>query len=468
MTDSSHGILDPGSSWWGWTSIRTATPEDVWARAGRDITYGELRHEVSTVRTRLDGLGVGPGCCVALQLSPSFTMLWWLFALWSQGIQVLLLDPRMKPAESDGVMARVRPRFHISSHTTPQALESFRDEYPVSVRPLFSVAPADPEFCLLQCTSGATGRPKIVGRTWRSVLADVDRHAANPGMPTGHERVLLLCPPTHGFGLAMALMSLRVGACLVFSARSHPADLLERACQANVHAIFGVPVHFDLLNRANGDTVPPNLRLAMSCGDVLTAAVRNGFASRYGVPLGQAYGMTETGVLATDLAGAYQPPAVGKVLPGAHIKINEGELCVALARSPYPYGDGSTRYVAGWLRTRDRASVDPVTDVLSLHGRADSLVIVGGLKVDLTEIEGVLRDHPDVTDAAVCCHATENAPPVIEAYVATVGSLRGDGLTAWCRARLSDFKIPRRWHIGADVPRTPLGKIDRRAGAKEP
>ena len=265
----------------------------------------------------------------------------------------------------------------------------------------------------------------------------------------------------------MALTSLRVDACLVFSARSHPEKLLERACQANVHAIFGVPVHFDLLNRAQGDAVPPNLRLAVSCGDVLTAAVRDKFASRYGVPLGQAYGMTETGVLATDLDGRYRPPVVGRVLPGVHITISEGELCVELDRSPYPYGDGSTRYVEGWLRTRDRASVDPATAVLSLHGRADSLVIVGGLKVDLTEIEGVLRDHPDVTDAAVCCRAVENAPPLIEAYIATTGSLRGDSLTEWCRAKLSDFKIPRRWHIGADVPRTPLGKIDRGVGVTE-
>lgn len=285
--------------WWGWAGMRAMPPEAMWARSVREVTYGRLCHEVDALRTRLSGLEVGPGSRVALQVPTSFTMLWWLFALWSLGATVLLLDPRMKPAETATAVRVIRPRLLIEAVSAPSSLESFREEYATLVRPTDGALPADPAFCLVQCTSGSTVR-----RTWHSIQADVDRHAANPGMPKRGERVYLLSPPTFGFGLAAgALLSLRVGACLVFCPHPHPEELLEFACRADVHAIFGAPVHFDLLARASGTAVPPNLRLAVSCGDVLTARVRTCFERRYRLPLGQAYGMTETGALATDLDG---------------------------------------------------------------------------------------------------------------------------------------------------------------------
>jgi acyl-coenzyme A synthetase/AMP-(fatty) acid ligase len=284
------------------------------------------------------------------------------------------------------------------------------------------------------------------------------------------ERVYLRGSPLHIFGLTVGvLLTLRIGATLVFPHRFHPGDLLDRARHARVNVVLGVPAHFDMLSQAAGDDRPDALRLAVSAGDVLTDAVKHRFERRYDVGVGQIYGMSECGAIATDLTGEFTHPVVGRLLPGIEPRITEGELYLRLDRSPYPFAEHSGRYADGWLRTYDRAALDPATAVLTLLGRADAVRIIGGLKVDLTEVEALLREHPKVTEALVVLRTAKDndSPPMLEAYVAG-GDLVADELAAWCRSRLSTFKVPRRWHIGADIPRTALGKPDRRVQEREP
>jgi acyl-coenzyme A synthetase/AMP-(fatty) acid ligase len=91
-----------------------------------------------------------------------------------------------------------------------------------------------------------------------------------------------------------------------------------------------------------------------------------------------------------------------------------------------------------------------------LLGRGDSLVVVGGLKVDLAEVEATLRTHPEVDDA-VLIHVD-----AIEAFVAARdGSLTAAGLLGWCRDRLADYKLPRLIHVLPALPRTANGKLVR-------
>ncbi len=169
-------------------------------------------------------------------------------------------------------------------------------------------------------------------------------------------------------------------------------------------------MHFDLLAAALDPPALPELRIAVSGGELMPPRVAARFAERYGVPVGEAYGTTETGIVAIDVGGALRP-SVGRAAPGVVLRQHRGELDVALAESPYLFDSGGTQYTDGWLHTRDRATVDD-TGAVSVHGRADSLVVIGGLKVDLTEVEHVLREHPAV-EQAVLVHEG-----VTEAYVA--------------------------------------------------
>jgi acyl-CoA synthetase (AMP-forming)/AMP-acid ligase II len=93
-------------------------------------------------------------------------------------------------------------------------------------------------------------------------------------------------------------------------------EVLAAAADTGAHAIFGVPVHFDLLSRAGELPTLPNLRLAVSAGEILPASTYERFAARFGLPISPVYGMTEVGVIATDLTGEHPPPVVGRPAPG--------------------------------------------------------------------------------------------------------------------------------------------------------
>src|SRR5262249_55486229 len=134
------------------------------------------------------------------------------------------------------------------------------------------------------------------------------------------------------------------------------------------------------------------------------------FTSGYGVPLGSMYGMTELGVIATDLSGKLAP-AVAPA-PGMRLRVCDGELQAAMPASPYIVLVDETRWTGGWLSTSAAAAMDPQTGHVTILGRLDSQVSVGGLKVDLTEVEQTICALPAV---AACVVSFDGA---IEAYLA--------------------------------------------------
>ncbi|MBO0804528.1 MAG: AMP-binding protein, partial [Nocardiopsaceae bacterium] len=181
------------------------------------------------------------------------------------------------------------------------------------------------------------------------------------------------------------------------------------------------------------------------------------FAARFGIGVGESYGTTETGVIAMDVSGATRP-AVGPAAPGVCLRIHQGELEVRMPEgTPYLHDSGEDRYADGWLRTRDRAELD-AAGAVRLLGRSDSMVVIGGLNLDLTEVEGVLCQHPGVTGAVVLHDRAT------EAYVSTdaEGGLSAGELLRWCRDRLADYKVPRSVEVLPALPRTSNGKLVRR------
>jgi acyl-coenzyme A synthetase/AMP-(fatty) acid ligase len=192
----------------------------------------------------------------------------------------------------------------------------------------------------------------------------------------------------------------------------------------------------------------------LSGGELIRPEVEERFSALYGLPIGQGYGTTETGIIAMDVTGATRP-TVGPVCDGVRLRVRDGQVEVGLDRSPYLSEPYQVRYQDGWWRTGDRGELTG-DGLLTLHGRADSLVIVGGHKVDLLEVEAVLRAHP-LVDEAIVVH-----DDVVEAYVATSSpELDDTAVAGWCAARLADFKQPRVVRVLRTLPRTSNGKLVR-------
>jgi acyl-coenzyme A synthetase/AMP-(fatty) acid ligase len=443
----------------GWIAdmLRRQPADTVWARARSEVTWGTLHTRVTELERLFELQGIRPGSTVAVQMVPSFTYLWTVLALWSRGAQVILMDPRLTRAEVDRLLNLCEPRFMISSGSSGVVRVVFQDECEVQVEVRRTGHTVGNPHVLLQFSSGSTGYPKVIGRTARSLLAELDAFAALPEMPKAGERVLLSNSLTHSFGLIGGFLhALRAGATLVFTPNAQPRTLLSTLVESRADVLFGVPFHFELLTRIADWSPLPGLRLAVSGGEVISPEVYERFHERYGVRIGQAYGMTETGIIATDLTGRLAPPAVGHPVPGTEVRVRDGELQVRADVSPYLYvNDIASRYADGWLRTNDLAALDPETGALSVRGRSDSLVVIGGLKVDLREVELALAEHPAVTEAVVLFSGT------IEAFVGVTGGVTARELQAWCRDRISHFKIPRRFELAPAIPRTSNGKLVR-------
>ncbi|GAA4043183.1 class I adenylate-forming enzyme family protein [Streptomyces shaanxiensis] len=426
------------------------------------LLRGELRDRVRKQAAVFSGYGIKAGSTVGLRTPPSFTQVEVLLALWRLGAQVLLFDFRLKPAEVGALCASCRPQFMVSAGVNVRATFGFRSEYEVVTERLGGGRPAATGHRLVQFSSGSTGRPKVIGRTAESIAEEVDRFTRIPGMPGVGDRLLLLSSTAHSFGLIAGLLhSLAAGVRVVFAPRISARDVLRTAVEHRITALFGVPMHYELLAAASDPPALPDLRVAVSGGELMPSQVAARFAERYGIAVGESYGTTETGVVAMDAHGTLRP-SVGPAAPGVVVREHLGELDVALAESPYLYDSGGTQYTDGWLHTRDRATVD-ASGAVRVHGRADSVVVIGGLKVDLVEVENVLREHPAVQQA-VLVHED-----VTEAYVAMVAGTTeppsAEELLRWCRERLADYKLPRVIRVLESLPRTSNGKLLRQAAA---
>ncbi|MGH3928257.1 MAG: class I adenylate-forming enzyme family protein, partial [Pseudonocardiaceae bacterium] len=296
--------------------------------------------------------GIEQNCTVAVRMPASFTLLLMLFALWSRGAQVMLIDFRLKPAEYERLVDLLQPQYLVDSDDRSGPVAGFRDEVDFAVRRRPTGRPNETDVCLVQCSSGSTGQPKIIGRSAHSLLAELDRYATLEGMPGKGERLVLLNSVIHAMGLVGGVLhALNAQTTLALPVGVQPTDVLGLAAETKACAIFGVPVHFDLLAGTNRILELPSLRLAVSAGEILPVEIYQRFRDRYHVPISPVYGMTEVGIIASDLAGEQPPPAVGVPAAGIEVKVSDQELYVRMDRSPYLFTDRAGRFVDGWLRT---------------------------------------------------------------------------------------------------------------------
>lgn len=445
----------------------TATPwwgEDLLAGPDRDVavlhgdaslTRARLRAGVEEHAASLAAAGIGHDSVVVLRVRPSFTYLYLLFGLWATGARVVLLDPRLKDVEVDTVVGLCRPTHMVASVDADRSAGFFTTEQRFRIDPLPDGSPATSADCLLMVSSGTTGVPKVVGKTPDILWSEINLTKGVPGYPGPGERFLVLSSLVHAFGLVSCLLHcLNVGTTLVLPVDPRRESVLAAVATHRIDVLVGVPTHYRMLTAVDETVRLPSVRSAIAVGEKLRTPVFDAFGERFGMRLGQIYGMTEVAMITFDPTGEHHP-AVGRPLPGVVVDVVAGELWVRAPEWPYRFVVADDRYRDGMLRTFDRAEEDPATGALLLHGRSDSIVAVGGLKADLAEIEEVLRQHDRVVDAVVL-YADD-----IAAYVAASDGVTDGELGAWCRERLADYKVPKRIVVVAELPRTSIGKLSR-------
>ncbi|MEU2614756.1 AMP-binding protein, partial [Micromonospora sp. NPDC007271] len=226
------------------------------------------------------------------------------------------------------------------------------------------------------------------------------------------------------------------------------------AAEPTATTVIGVPAHIELLASGQPAQPLPQFVRMTTGGELVRPDLPERFGQRYGAVLGNMYGMTEVGVIATDLFGAHRPAL--RPAPGITVDVVDGELRIARPASPYVGLADERRWSDGWLRTRDAASIDPATGLVTIRGRLDSQVSVGGLKIDLTEVEATVAGLPEVAEAVVVFDRS------IEAYLSLADPVAAaPDFDAALSDRLAPYKRPMRWHVVDRLPRTPTGKLVR-------
>jgi len=428
--------------------------DEVCLHLAEPVSRAELRRLVTERHRALADAGLRRGGSVALCLAPSLAFIANLLASWRVGAQASLLDHRLTEYEIDVALKRLLPQVVVTAErSTGGPLRGFA-EITERVR-TYPGRPAATSHAVIQLSSGSTGPSKIIARDAANLVEEVRRYTMIDGVPGGGERIVSLASMVHVLGLVGGLLySLHAGVNLTIPARMTADGILSTvAAGSQPTTLLGVPFHIELLASVREPPKLPQLTGMTTGGELVRADVYDAFVDRYGVRLGNMYGMTEAGVIATDLFGEHRP-AVSPA-PGFTVREEAGELLVSLPASPYLGVQDPSRWSDGWLHTRDAGTVDPQTGLVRVLGRRDSQVSVGGLKVDLTEVEHMLAALPEVAGAVVVHdHA-------IEAYLVLADGAEVSAVEGAITTRLAAYKRPRRVHVVDQLPRTATGKLVR-------
>ena len=453
----------------GWVDhyLLAGPADEPCLRLGRTVTRGALLDLVAEQKKRFSVAGLVSGGTVALRLPPSLTYIAVLLAAWQSGAQVSLLDHRLTQAEVDRALDRLDPQFVVTAERTGgAALRGYSEVEAVLVRRPGG-RPAQSDHCLVQLSSGSTGPSKVIARTPQDLVRELARYDGLADYPARGARIVLLASVVHVLGLVGGLLqSLHAGVRLDFPERLTGVGILDAVAVDELPTtVLGVPFHAELLAAQSDARRFPQLTRMIVAGELTRPGLPAAFAERYGVPLGTMFGMTELGMIATDLTGRHHPSVVPA--DGMQVRVQDGELLIAAAASPYLGSSDPTRWADGWLHTRDAATVDRESGLLTLLGRLDSQISIGGLKVDLTEVERTVTALPGVTEAVVVHDGG------IDAYLALEGTTV-DIVQASLVRELAPYKRPRRLHVLPGLPRTTTGKTLRdpaalrRAAAEHP
>jgi o-succinylbenzoate---CoA ligase len=284
----------------------------------------------------------------------------------------------------------------------------------------------------------------------------------------------------HIGGLAILFRGVIGAVPVVLHERFEPGIALS-AIDEGATLLSVVPTMLQRLLDARGDMPwPPHLRCVLLGGSAAPRRLVEECVRR-GLPVAPTYGLTEATSQVTTLLPAQAPrkwSSSGLPLPLTELRVatpagagRSGEVGEIEIRGPEVFAGyldddvvGSAHMVDGWFRTGDAGHLDS-DGYLYVLDRRDDLIISGGENVYPAEIERVLREHPSVLDAGVIGVADESwgSRPVAAVVWSGEPDQAGPELLRHCQQHLSRYKIPDRFVQLSELPRSPSGKLLRRA-----
>ena len=391
---------------------------------------------------------------------------------------------------SFGILFDVIPRgkFALDDRTS-----TFRDllsrhssdaqQRPVSARSGSAVAE-------ILYTGGTTKFPKGVPFTHNLFLISADEQIrmSEPLFPVEQNIVMGNAPLFHILGQTCSLATLLTGGTLILQPRINLDANFDAIQRFGAKTMIGVPTLYRMmLEHVRLDQYDlSSLKYCFSGGDVLPVEVGKRWQEKFGIPIYQGYGATETcgGVAMCPVDVANPPKSVGRIVNSKKVKIvNSADLQPVATGDPGELLVSSTYMVSSylnkpeetaeafveldgekWYRTADIMSMDQDGNLYFVDRTVDTIKHKG-YRVSASEIESVLQEHPAVIASCAVGVPDEKVGERIKAYVVLkedIKGITGYELIKWCRRTLVSYKVPQYIEFRDMLPKSKVGKLLRR------
>jgi amino acid adenylation domain-containing protein len=483
------------------------TPQAIALRFGeRTVCYAELDAWANRLAHRLHRLGAGRDTLVALCLERSPEMIAALLGVLKAGAAYVPLDPASPVERWRGILADTGAPVLLTQHalrermtnldTTVLCVEdsALEEEKPEeSARPPESgVRPSDLAYVIY--TSGSTGRPKGVMIEHRAICNTIWWHLRVLTVRE-EDRLLLLVPYIFDASICIIFPALAAGAELILALPGEerdPARLLERVQREEVTIL---PIPTGLLRLILDERLPRagrKLRSIYCGGEAMPPDLPARLFALLEVDFHNLYGPTEVAIDATAWecrqGGDRSLIPIGRPIANVQVYVLDRQQRLVPVGVPGELYIGGAGLARGYLNddalTSERFIADPFRGVadarlyrtgdrcrwladgnLEFLGRLDQQVKLRGYRIEIGEIEAILATHPTVHEGAVIVHGQEGA----QRLVAYVSARAGAGMPAtellrrYLRERLPEYMVPSSFVLLPALPRTPSGKVDRKA-----
>jgi fatty-acyl-CoA synthase len=467
--------------------------------------YGQVVERARRIASSLERLGVRRGDRVATFGWNSMRHLELYLAVPSMGAVLHTLNIRLFEEDLHYIVGHAEDRVIFLDASLASAMPKFEGvEYEVLMPDAPGeregaldyeqlVADGDPDFAFpdldendaaAMCyTSGTTGRPKGVVYSHRSTILHSmgAGHADAMGIRQA-DRVMPVVPMFHANAWGIPYTASMSGSALVFPGpRMTPQDIADLIASEKVTMTAGVPTIWQGVLQLESPPDLSSVREIMCGGSAVPESLIRAYDERFGIPVLQGWGMTETSPLAStsrvpgeeELSDdeAYKVRAIqGRTLPLVDYRVDEesgGELQVRgpwIAAAYYNDDTSDEKFTEdGWLRTGDVAELVHGS-YIKLVDRTKDLVKSGGEWISSVELENEIMAHPDVLEAAVIAVPDErwSERPCACVVKREGSSLDGDGVLEHLKPRVAKWWLPDRVEFIDEVPKTSVGKFDKK------
>ncbi|GAA4709888.1 (2,3-dihydroxybenzoyl)adenylate synthase [Pseudonocardia yuanmonensis] len=476
-----------------------ADREAVVALDGR-LTFGELDERTDRVAAGLVGLGLRPGDPVLFQVTNRLESVVAWYAVLKAGLVPVATLAAHRGHEIGEIGRRVGAVAHLVEPGLKFDLVAFAREQAAGHPTLrhvlvlgelpegdpVTVPDADPHaVAVYQLSGGTTGVPKVIPRRHAEYWYNAAEYARSWGWAP-QTRVAHLIPIIHNAGVVCAVHAPHsVGACLVLGTPDLDESLPLLAREGATHVLLGHG-HYRAADHPEFDAAAKALTQVILSGSKVPPALFDALEAR-GLWSGQLFGMGE-GLFLTTRPGtprAARLETVGTPLspldevrilePGTEDEVPPGEVGELCARGPYtlpgyydaPEHNARAFTSDGFYRTGDLAAWVEIEGerYVSIEGRIKDLVNRGGEKINAEEVELLLLRHPRVTGAAVVPMPDPRLGERTCAYVVVDGPelTLSEVQEHFAGLEVATFKWPERIEHLAEIPRTLVGKTDKKA-----